>query len=184
MEIKRISLTDRRGFEVMARGAIGFDAVKHLVLCRIERRPPRLDPRTGSMKNGPAHPNISPRIIGTFCPGQVNGRQPADPAIVLICGSSKNEEFMDRDRVKGVWNKAKGAVKKSVGRVTGDSKTEAEGRRGLTGASYLGAYRTVEPYTLAIAGPWFAPTAGGGKGTCHGRNRCVDGSHVCHGSER
>jgi hypothetical protein len=27
----------------MARGAIGFDAVKHLVLCGIERRPPRLD---------------------------------------------------------------------------------------------------------------------------------------------
>ena len=26
-------------------GAIGFDAVKHLVLCRIERRPPRLDCR-------------------------------------------------------------------------------------------------------------------------------------------
>jgi hypothetical protein len=25
------------------RGAIGFDAVKHLVLCRLERRPPRLD---------------------------------------------------------------------------------------------------------------------------------------------
>ena len=24
-------------------GTIGFDAVKHLVLCRIERRPPRLD---------------------------------------------------------------------------------------------------------------------------------------------
>ena len=23
--------------------AIGFDAIKHLVLCRIERRPPRLD---------------------------------------------------------------------------------------------------------------------------------------------
>jgi transposase len=29
--------------EAIARGAIGFDAVKHLVLCRIERRPPRLD---------------------------------------------------------------------------------------------------------------------------------------------
>src|ERR1700726_2692336 len=27
----------------ITRGAIGFDAVKHLVLCRIERRPPRLD---------------------------------------------------------------------------------------------------------------------------------------------
>ena len=25
------------------RGAVGFDAVKHLVLCRIERRPARLD---------------------------------------------------------------------------------------------------------------------------------------------
>ncbi len=29
--------------EAIARGAIGFDAVKHLVLCRMERRPPRLD---------------------------------------------------------------------------------------------------------------------------------------------
>ncbi len=25
------------------RSAVGFDTVKHLVLCRIERRPPRLD---------------------------------------------------------------------------------------------------------------------------------------------
>jgi len=24
-------------------GAIGYDAVKHLVLCRVEKRPPRLD---------------------------------------------------------------------------------------------------------------------------------------------
>jgi transposase len=29
--------------DAIARGAIGFDAVKHLVLCRIERRPSRLD---------------------------------------------------------------------------------------------------------------------------------------------
>lgn len=29
--------------DAIQRGAIGFDAVKHLVLCRIERRPPRLD---------------------------------------------------------------------------------------------------------------------------------------------
>jgi hypothetical protein len=29
--------------DAIARSAIGFDAVKHLVLCRIERRPPRLD---------------------------------------------------------------------------------------------------------------------------------------------
>ena len=29
--------------EAIARGTIGFDAVRHLVLCRVERRPPRLD---------------------------------------------------------------------------------------------------------------------------------------------
>jgi hypothetical protein len=29
--------------EAIARAVIGFDAVKHLVLCRIERRPTRLD---------------------------------------------------------------------------------------------------------------------------------------------
>jgi len=29
--------------DAIQRGVIGFDAVKHLVLCRIERRPPRLD---------------------------------------------------------------------------------------------------------------------------------------------
>jgi len=29
--------------DAIARGALSFDAVKHLVLCRIERRPPRLD---------------------------------------------------------------------------------------------------------------------------------------------
>lgn len=30
--------------EALKLGAIGFDAVKHLLLRRIERRPPRLDP--------------------------------------------------------------------------------------------------------------------------------------------
>ncbi|BBD02553.1 hypothetical protein YGS_C2P0567 [Sphingobium sp. YG1] len=29
--------------QAIALGAIGFDAVKHLVLCRVERVPPRLD---------------------------------------------------------------------------------------------------------------------------------------------
>jgi len=29
--------------DAIERGAVGFDAIKHLVLCRIERRPPRLD---------------------------------------------------------------------------------------------------------------------------------------------
>jgi transposase len=43
MEAFRIEdVTDAVG-DAIARGAIGFDAIKHLVLCRIERRPPRLD---------------------------------------------------------------------------------------------------------------------------------------------
>ena len=29
--------------EALRLGAIGYDAVKHLLLCRIERRPPKLD---------------------------------------------------------------------------------------------------------------------------------------------
>ena len=29
--------------DAIARGALSVDAVKHLLLCRIERRPPRLD---------------------------------------------------------------------------------------------------------------------------------------------
>jgi hypothetical protein len=29
--------------DALERGVIGFDAIKHLVLCRIERRPPRLN---------------------------------------------------------------------------------------------------------------------------------------------
>jgi hypothetical protein len=29
--------------EALRLGTIGYDAVKHLVLCRIERRPPKLD---------------------------------------------------------------------------------------------------------------------------------------------
>ena len=29
--------------DALQRGVIGFDAIKHLVLCRIERRPPRLN---------------------------------------------------------------------------------------------------------------------------------------------
>jgi hypothetical protein len=39
-KIEEVTATVR---DARARGAIGFDAVKHLVLCRIECRPPRLD---------------------------------------------------------------------------------------------------------------------------------------------
>jgi uncharacterized protein YjbJ (UPF0337 family) len=35
---------------------------------------------------------------------------------------------MDKDRVKGAGHQAKGAVKEVAGKVTGDTKTEAEGK--------------------------------------------------------
>lgn len=43
MEVFKIDDVTAGVREAIERGAIGFDAVKHLVLCRIERRPPRLD---------------------------------------------------------------------------------------------------------------------------------------------
>ena len=43
MEVFRADEVAAAVRDAIARGAIGFDAVKHLVLCRIERRPPRLD---------------------------------------------------------------------------------------------------------------------------------------------
>ena len=43
--IESFSLDDVRAAisEALERGVLGFDAVKHLVLCRIEKRPPRLN---------------------------------------------------------------------------------------------------------------------------------------------
>ncbi len=34
---------------------------------------------------------------------------------------------MDEDRLKGMGNQIKGAVKEGIGKVTGDAKTQAEG---------------------------------------------------------
>ena len=35
---------------------------------------------------------------------------------------------MDKDRVKGAKNQATGSVKEAIGKVTGDHKTEADGK--------------------------------------------------------
>jgi transposase len=43
LESFRLEDVDGAVREALRLGAIGFDAVKHLVLCRIERRPPKLD---------------------------------------------------------------------------------------------------------------------------------------------
>ena len=51
--------------EALERGVIGFDAVKHLVLCRIEKRPPRL--------NLLAHPYLAARRGGNLGPARTWG---------------------------------------------------------------------------------------------------------------
>ena len=35
---------------------------------------------------------------------------------------------MDKDRIEGAAHQAKGAVKETIGKVTGDAKTQAEGK--------------------------------------------------------
>jgi len=39
---------------------------------------------------------------------------------------------MDKDRVEGAAKQAKGTIKETVGKVTGDAKTEAEGKADKT----------------------------------------------------
>ncbi len=39
---------------------------------------------------------------------------------------------MDKDRIEGAGKQAKGAVKEAWGKVTGDAKTEAEGKADKT----------------------------------------------------
>jgi len=34
---------------------------------------------------------------------------------------------MDKDRIEGIAHKVKGALKEAIGKITGDTKTEAEG---------------------------------------------------------
>ena len=65
--IESFSLDDVRAAisEALERGVIGFDAVKHLVLCRIEKRPPRL--------NLLAHPYLPRAEVATTSAPLVHG---------------------------------------------------------------------------------------------------------------
>ena len=65
--IESFSLDDVRAAisEALERGVIGFDAVKHLVLCRIEKRPPRLNllaPSLSAARRGGN--NLGPLVHG------------------------------------------------------------------------------------------------------------------------
>jgi uncharacterized protein YjbJ (UPF0337 family) len=43
------------------------------------------------------------------------------------CGKTK-EITMDKDRIKGAANQAKGHMKEAAGKITGDAKLQAEGK--------------------------------------------------------
>jgi uncharacterized protein YjbJ (UPF0337 family) len=42
--------------------------------------------------------------------------------------NSRKDMFMDKDRINGAADQAKGAVKDAAGKVTGDTKLQAEGK--------------------------------------------------------
>lgn len=46
---------------------------------------------------------------------------------------------MDKDRVEGAFEKAKGSVKEVAGKVTGDTKLEAEGKAQKAGGTVQNA---------------------------------------------
>src|SRR5438309_9079536 len=50
------------------------------------------------------------------------------PRWALLSKETIGDEFMDKDRIKGSAQQAKGKMKEVAGKTTGDKKTEAEGR--------------------------------------------------------
>jgi hypothetical protein len=76
-------------------GAIGYDAVKHLVLCRIERRPPKLDldiypylPRANVATTAPAYWPAR-RPAHTCLTFRANGQQKlSECGVCVLSGSS------------------------------------------------------------------------------------------------
>ena len=62
-------------------GAIGFDAVKHLVLCRVEKRPPRLDLRRLSVPSqGQRRQDLRGELPVPDVPEMRDERAAPDPA--------------------------------------------------------------------------------------------------------
>src|SRR4030081_896211 len=70
------------------------------------------------MMQSPAR-NVSRTVPGTLTRNGTLSRIPTH---------ARRKTDMDKDRIKGSAEQAKGAVKEAVGKVTGDSKLEAEGK--------------------------------------------------------
>jgi uncharacterized protein YjbJ (UPF0337 family) len=63
-----------------------------------------------------------PRSAARVSPGTLGRRTRWYPEL------PNQENDMDKDRIKGSAEQAKGKVKEWAGKITGDSKTEAEGK--------------------------------------------------------
>jgi uncharacterized protein YjbJ (UPF0337 family) len=50
------------------------------------------------------------------------------PNSIVLFWANHRSKTMDKDRVEGVGHQAKGAMKEAAGKLTGDKKTEAEGK--------------------------------------------------------
>ena len=48
--------------------------------------------------------------------------------VFLVEATNNTETVMDKDRIKGSAEQAKGKIKEGMGKVTGDSKLEGEGK--------------------------------------------------------
>jgi uncharacterized protein YjbJ (UPF0337 family) len=60
--------------------------------------------------------------------GKARERNEARAMTLTPGNANERQRTMDKDRVKGLAREAKGAVKEKVGKATGDTKTEAEGK--------------------------------------------------------
>jgi uncharacterized protein YjbJ (UPF0337 family) len=56
------------------------------------------------------------------------GNRTAGAHVVLATPDRQKEDMMDKDRIEGSIEQGKGKVKEVAGKVTGDTKTEAEGK--------------------------------------------------------
>ena len=78
--LETFSMDDLQGAiqQALRLGAIGYDAVKHLVLCRIEKRPPRLDMEI--------YPYLPKALVETTRPSSYQALMSAQPAGQGLCG--------------------------------------------------------------------------------------------------
>jgi hypothetical protein len=112
--------------EAIARGAIGFDAVKHLVLCRIERRPPAAGRRRAGPSAETYHPaeRAARPSAETYHPAERAARRGQGSfavarfvlvLVILVTAS----EFPMRDQLLGRGDEISLAVKQRLGRSVG-----------------------------------------------------------------